>query len=250
MKTKIFLIFTLSLILGNTYALKFNDGYVHDVNYVVVDNITYIQNDPFWDYPTTVNLLAGGNVHLIQAFDESELNIVGGFVDNVLYGFDDSRIYMQDGNISGSIVLQGYSDCIIENGIFSPIDIQMHGYSKLKIYNGLFVFNENNNLSIDGYSIVTIYGNDFKINNRGVQSGIYTNGSGVLTGNFIEGSSFIIPFSIDSPSQLILAPEIEPYCIEYPTMDFNKDCQVNLIDFAEFASQWMICNLEPQSFCF
>lgn len=122
--------------------------------------------------------------------------------------------------------------------------------SQLKIYNGLFNFDGNNNLSISGHSSVTIYGNDFKINNRKVQSGVYTSGSGILTGTFIGGENFSISFSIDSPlAELVLAPQIEPYCIEYPIMDFNRDCKVDLIDFTEFASQWMVCNLEPQSYC-
>ena len=33
-------------------------------------------------------------------------------------------------------------------------------------------------------------------------------------------------------------------------MDFNGDCKVNLIDLAEFASYWMVCELQPPERCF
>ncbi|MHC5082632.1 MAG: hypothetical protein ACYTET_01655 [Planctomycetota bacterium] len=42
---------------------------------------------------------------------------------------------------------------------------------------------------------------------------------------------------------------IAAVCLEYPTMDFNHDCKVNLADFAEFADQWLICNLDPLAAC-
>jgi len=42
---------------------------------------------------------------------------------------------------------------------------------------------------------------------------------------------------------------VEPICIDYPTMDFNKDCKVDFEDFAVFALNWLECNLDPQSAC-
>jgi hypothetical protein len=41
----------------------------------------------------------------------------------------------------------------------------------------------------------------------------------------------------------------EPKCPAYPVMDYNKDCLVNLTDFAEIAKEWLTCGLEPSSFC-
>ena len=42
---------------------------------------------------------------------------------------------------------------------------------------------------------------------------------------------------------------VEPVCINPPPMDTNGDCKIDFIDFAEFASQWMDCGLDPQSAC-
>jgi predicted outer membrane repeat protein len=40
-----------------------------------------------------------------------------------------------------------------------------------------------------------------------------------------------------------------PYCLPTLSADLNHDCYVNLTDFAEMASQWMMCDIYPQSFC-
>ena len=34
-------------------------------------------------------------------------------------------------------------------------------------------------------------------------------------------------------------------CAEYPAHDFNRDCVVNLDDFATVAGDWMSCNIVP-----
>jgi T5SS/PEP-CTERM-associated repeat protein len=34
-------------------------------------------------------------------------------------------------------------------------------------------------------------------------------------------------------------------CPKFPRADFNKDCKVNMIDFAVFAEEWLTCNLLP-----
>lgn len=44
-------------------------------------------------------------------------------------------------------------------------------------------------------------------------------------------------------------PEPIPFCTEYPDMDFDHNCKVDFLDFVEFISQWMTCNLEPESAC-
>ena len=42
---------------------------------------------------------------------------------------------------------------------------------------------------------------------------------------------------------------IEPYCSEYPAGDVNFDCKVDFIDVAVISSNWLECNLVPQSAC-
>ncbi len=62
-----------------------------------------------------------------------------------------------------------------------------------------------------------------------------------------EGGKFEVVYQ---PDRVILTHfQGEPRCTEYPLADFNKDCQVNLIDLAIMAQEWLDCNLEPSGYC-
>ena len=52
-----------------------------------------------------------------------------------------------------------------------------------------------------------------------------------------------------SKSTGVIGPEPPPRCLEYPVMDFNKDCKVDLIDFSIFLQSWLECNLDPPEAC-
>ena len=38
-------------------------------------------------------------------------------------------------------------------------------------------------------------------------------------------------------------------CLEYPVMDFNRDCKVDQADLDLFMAHWLECNLDPQEAC-
>lgn len=40
-----------------------------------------------------------------------------------------------------------------------------------------------------------------------------------------------------------------PICVNPPSMDTNNDCKVDIVDFAKFAEQWMVCGYNIQSAC-
>ncbi len=42
---------------------------------------------------------------------------------------------------------------------------------------------------------------------------------------------------------------VQPYCVKYPEMDFNKDCMVDIFDYLIFYDHWLECNLDPNSEC-
>jgi hypothetical protein len=41
----------------------------------------------------------------------------------------------------------------------------------------------------------------------------------------------------------------EPSCPKFSQADFNRDCRVNMFDFAVFAEEWLSCGLAPESYC-
>ena len=53
----------------------------------------------------------------------------------------------------------------------------------------------------------------------------------------------------DTVTITVVPSIIQPVCIEYPAMDFNKDCKVDFQDFAIFCQSWLECNLDPPSAC-
>jgi len=60
---------------------------------------------------------------------------------------------------------------------------------------------------------------------------------------------------VGTPSEYSLRAKIglleisRPYCTEPIPGDANNDCRIDLTDFAIMASNWLTCNLEPQSYC-
>lgn len=65
-------------------------------------------------------------------------------------------------------------------------------------------------------------------------------GAGV---NFVETNLFSV-----SGKLYELGTE-DSYCTGLIAGDLTGDCKVNLADLAVFASNWLTCNLEPQSAC-
>ncbi len=60
----------------------------------------------------------------------------------------------------------------------------------------------------------------------------------------------IDPDNLPDPGTLPEPPgELEPYCVDYLKTDLNKDCYVDLADFALLAGQWLLCNDENNEAC-
>jgi len=76
-----------------------------------------------------------------------------------------------------------------------------------------------------------------------------------VSGQFINAASEYVfdggKFEVVYQSERVILTHFqgEPRCTEYPLADFNKDCQVNLIDLAIMAQEWLDCNLEPSGYC-
>jgi hypothetical protein len=67
---------------------------------------------------------------------------------------------------------------------------------------------------------------------------------------FKDGSFDVIYDTTSGYNSVILTHySAEPACPRYPLADINKDCVVDLKDFAIFASEWLECNLVPDYYC-
>ena len=88
------------------------------------------------------------------------------------------------------------------------------------------------------------YSDEFEIIIASSVSGQFINAASKYV---FEGGTFEVVYE---PDRVILTNfESEPRCAKYPITDYNKDCMVNLVDFAILATQWLDCNLDPTGFC-
>jgi len=79
-------------------------------------------------------------------------------------------------------------------------------------------------------------------------TGVFNN---AVTRYVFENGSFEIIYNNgqDYDSVILTHYSTELSCPKFPRADFNKDCKVNMIDFAVFAEEWLMCNLSPASYC-
>ena len=109
----------------------------------------------------------------------------------------------------------------------------------------------NGQVTLDGildvdllYGFVPDYNDEFVIVEAQNISGQFMNAPSQV---LFEGGQFEVIY--ERYRVILTHYQSEPACPAYPVADFNKDCLVNLADFAVTASQWLECNLVPQKNC-
>lgn len=95
---------------------------------------------------------------------------------------------------------------------------------------------------IDGF--VPDYWDEFFIIAAHTVSGTFSN---AVSRYVFEGGSFDVIYNADSV--ILTHYDAESLCARYSPADMNKDCLVNLADFAIFAAEWLDCNIVPESNC-
>jgi hypothetical protein len=135
------------------------------------------------------------------------------------------------------------------------LKIAVAGRDPVSQYSHLRVTDPNyGQVSLDGFLDVDLiggfvpdYGDEFTIIAAQNISGTFIN---AVSKYVFEGGSFDVIYNTDSYDSVILTHySTEPACQRYPLADLNKDCKVDLKDFAIFAGEWLECNLVPESYC-
>lgn len=216
--------------------------------------------------------MSGGTINGdLSSYDYSKINISGGIVSSRIYANNNSNVNISGGEI-GYLITYDNSDVNISGGVaHSPI--ATHGNGQLiisggeinhyiRIYDDSTVYCNGGIFEQDfpwGFWLsergnLFLVGSHFRLNDVFCGFGKINLTYGQLSGKLKNGDQIDVGFHVDNPTDfadIITIPEmpILSYCTKYSTMDFNHDCKVDLIDLAEFASQWLTCNLEPQSAC-
>jgi hypothetical protein len=204
--------------------------------------------------------MSGGSVYSLRAWNSSDMNVSGGSM-TYIGAYNSSTANISGGsmayfsasdsstaNISAESVnyLQAYNSSVVD--IFSAYMNYLEAYhsSTVNIFGGSMAY-----LSAYDSSTVILHGRNFRAANGLVLDGERVLGTGILGGEWFDGTWWAVNIAYNEPTATILTTESapKPFCAKYPRMDFNGDCKVDFADFAIMASSWLECNLVPQSAC-
>jgi hypothetical protein len=188
--------------------------------------------------------ISGGSVAGLYAYVLSTVDISGGSVA-YLHANNSSRVAISGGSVSNTLWASDSSTVAISGGIVETIGA--YGLSKVDISDG-----EVYALHACDSSVVTFYGQTFRAGGALRIDGDRVLGTGLLAGEWMDGTRWTVNISENQSTATILAiPESEhtPFCVKYPLMDFTGDCKVDFSDLAVFLTHWLDCNLDPPSAC-
>jgi len=107
----------------------FKDGKIHDIDYVIDDNVWVDQFSP--ELYTTLNLKAGGSIsHTLQGFENSCINILGGSIGKQFKICDNSQAVISGGKIEDKLRIWNNSILTILGSNFEVDGIPV-GHSEL-----------------------------------------------------------------------------------------------------------------------
>jgi hypothetical protein len=211
-----------------------------------------IRND--WKTGESVSVFVyprGDLLHETWMYDACSLSLQGGEIRSIS-AYNNSALYVEEGCVKGWIHLYDNTYCRVTGGSFGKY-FRLYGSSKIELFGGETLYSDDESVRVYDNARIIVHGERFKIGGWAVEPGEYTPQrilmypSPNLACVLKDGHEFELYLSFSDYSRLVLA--YEPACLQRPSMDFNGDCKVNIADFAVFASEWMICNLEPQEEC-
>ena len=215
---------------ANAY-IQFNDGGVHNIDYVVSDDVWVDFNTP--GAQTTVNIQSGGGLasadYSLEGYEDGIISISGGMIYHLVYN-DRSQGYLSDGYVQGT-TLKDYSQLTVTGTefhslqVFDSSQLIMNGgniinalegrdLSSLTVSGGIFDY-----LRLDNSSVLTIYGMDFAMDGQYLEYGeifsILGSDPGyepnrILTGTLASGQALNTDFFIGNSAKIVLAPNPVP----------------------------------------
>ena len=116
--------------------IQYNDGGTHNIS-------TTINTEVWVDYAipgayTTVNLLEGGNIspHSLKAYEDSRVNISGGFVDGYLLAYNNSQVIISAGVLDNNVEACNSSHINFTGGLITS-QFYARDTSRVDIFDGL-----------------------------------------------------------------------------------------------------------------
>ncbi len=189
----------IALLTSPGLSVTFQDGGHHQLN-STYDSV-YVYNN-FWDEPTTVELVPGGSVDTLWAYDNSNVTMSGGTIRYGLRVYDDSNVAFSDGSI-GYVVIRGNSFIMSGGSITDDLNVGTNIIISGGTIGGNFLIHgtliiDGADFAIDGHLLP--YGGTFDTCGQ-------LERSGVLTGLMAHGDTMANNFTIYYGGTLVLVPE-------------------------------------------
>ena len=205
-------------------VLVFNDGGEHIINYEVHDVVYVDQASP--GVATKVKLLDGGWIHAwLYAYEDSRVSILGGQVTGSVKAYDRCNVSISDGEIGGPVFgwdtavfdisggkLQSWFqtfdnvEATISGGEIS-LFVEAWDDSRVTISGGVI----GGRIAAIRDSLITLVGKDFAINGTPVAYGDFASTygiTGVITGTLASGDVMNNSYSLVHPgADITFIPE-------------------------------------------
>ena len=172
-----------------------NNAYVNDDAVLTVSGGTV--SDHVYAYNTSDVVVSSGYVNIMKAYDTSSVDISGGNF-SALSAYHTISVAVSGGSLN-TLVAYNTTSVIISGGSLSTLDA--YNTTNVVISGGSI----RNRVSAYDTSVVTFHGYDFRATAGLTLDGETVLGTGILTGKWFDGTSWIIPISNHEPGATILA---------------------------------------------
>ena len=218
-------------------------------------------------------------------WDSSSANIFEGlFQGSQFFCYDDSRIEILGGVYvkrvdpwTDNTYFNLYDNGVIDiyGGDFESSSFRLYNNANLNIFGGNFlqgsidpdnkheynciinisggIYNWDHIIRVQGGSTLNLYGLDFRSLDFGLTIGSdnRVSGHGRLSCKWFDGSGTVVTLSNTyGVIYLHYEPLTEnPYCTASIAGDLDNNCKVDMNDLAILVSNWLKCNIDPQTAC-
>ena len=218
-------------------VVDFNDGGIHNIDYLINETVRVDYQTP--GMQTTVNLLDGGVIigrDYLVAYENSHVNILGGFLNGGLLAHGSSQVDVSAGVISNDFCAYDSSQVAISGGrLYYDLDACHTSYLVISggyIGSDLYVSDNSQADILGGFirsqldfwdsAVVTIHGSNFAVDGQAFGYGELTSVFGAspayepsrcLTGTLASGEPIDNYFYIGHDAKIILIPDPAMVCL-------------------------------------
>lgn len=158
-------------------------------------------------FTTDVTFLDGDDYWSVEIHQNAHAEVLGGIFGNRLQLFDNSTARLAGGDIMGGFAMQDSSRASVHAGTYINTYIFMLGSAELDIFGGGMPDRFLDATSWGGNPLITFHGHNLKLDPTGGSEG-----DGIVTGYFADGSAFAVNLRGDATASRIRLADVPEPC--------------------------------------